>query len=99
MRQSDGVDHKKRYFRAAERFFQADGRWYFAAREGDQGRYRSRENAEREAYAFIQSPPALRQGPKQARWSERYNIPLYRHVLGLSIEQPKFEELVIQFDD
>ena len=104
MRQNDGFDDKKTFFRAPERFFQVDGKWYFAAREGDQGPYRSRKNAEREVYEFIQtkflqSQPALRRGPKKARRSERYEIPLYRHVLGLPLEQPKFEELVILIDD
>lgn len=104
MRQSDEIDDNKTFFRASERFFQADGKWYFAAREGDQGPFRSRKNAEREAYEFmqskfIQSQPALQRGPEKPRGSDRYQIPLYRHVLGLPLEQPKLEELVLLIDD
>jgi hypothetical protein len=104
MRQSDGIDGNKPFFRASERFFQADGKWYFAAREGDRGPYRSRKTAEREALAFIQSrviesQSALQRGPKKARRANRYDIPIYRHVLGLPMEQPKLEELVLLIDD
>ncbi len=104
MRQSDGIDDIRTFFRASERYFQADGMWYFAAREGDQGPYRSRKTAEREVHAFIQcrfieSQSALQRGPGKARRADRYDIPIYRHVLGLPLEQPKLEELVLLIDD
>lgn len=53
MRKSDPSDLKKRFFRSNDRFFQINGQWYFSAREGEIGPFRTREQARREAQAYI----------------------------------------------
>jgi len=52
-RKNDPSSVKKRFFRAGDRFFQVNGQWFFAAREGDIGPFRNREQARREAEAYI----------------------------------------------
>jgi hypothetical protein len=42
-------------FRAIDRFFEDNGQWYFSAREGDIGPFRTREQAQREAVAHIRA--------------------------------------------
>jgi len=53
MRKKDDVKSKLRYFRAGDRIFKQNEAWYFAAREGDQGPYSSRGQAELEARRFV----------------------------------------------
>jgi hypothetical protein len=45
MRRTDSESYTKRYFRAQERVFAMNGQWYFTAREGDVGPFRTRERA------------------------------------------------------
>ena len=45
MRRTDPENTSKRYFRTAERVFSMNGQWYFTAREGDIGPFRTRETA------------------------------------------------------
>jgi hypothetical protein len=42
-------------FRLNSRFYSEQGRWYFSAREGVQGPFNTREEAEIEAMMFIRS--------------------------------------------
>jgi hypothetical protein len=42
-------------FRIIDRFFQVNGEWYFSAGEGEIGPFRSRDQAQREAEAFIRA--------------------------------------------
>ena len=44
-----------RYFRTASRLFCADGRWWFSTREGEEGPYPNREEAELGLERFIQA--------------------------------------------
>ena len=48
----DDPQSGKRYFRSGDRIFQANGAWYFAAREGDQGPFASPELALREVDSY-----------------------------------------------
>jgi hypothetical protein len=61
MRNSD-TNQQKDVFRAIDRFFQADGQWYFSASEGDIGPFRTREQARREAEAFSKAKSAAAGG-------------------------------------
>ena len=45
MRRTDSKTSNKRYFRTQERVFSMNGQWYFTAREGDIGPFRTRESA------------------------------------------------------
>lgn len=51
MRGTD-TDQGKRYFRSSERVFRMNEAWYFAAREGDQGPFRSESEAHAEKKRF-----------------------------------------------
>ena len=53
MRRTDPEDTSKRYFRTAERVFSMNGQWYFTAREGDFGPFRTREGALREGARYV----------------------------------------------
>ena len=45
MRRTDSKASNKRFFRTQERVFSMNGQWYFTAREGDIGPFRTRESA------------------------------------------------------
>ena len=47
----DDVDTKT-HFRTAERFLKINDQWWFAAREGDQGPFPNRDDAERAAAIY-----------------------------------------------
>lgn len=51
MRKTD--TDKKFRFRSADRVFQANNNWWFAARQGDQGPFRSRREAQEALTKFI----------------------------------------------
>jgi hypothetical protein len=101
MRKDDTTE--KKVFRTVDRFFQANGHWYFSAREGDIGPFRSRERAREEAQAYIRArteAPAAE--PARGRTDGR-GIPTYVYRCILSMEEPVNQprELVIdmeQFD-
>ncbi len=84
MRKTDPKHQKKRFFRAHDRFFQINGQWYFSAREGDIGPFRSRSEAEREAEAYIAACEFSVEG--RPLMVEPTVIPghLYRSVLSLA---------------
>jgi hypothetical protein len=70
VRHDDPTDNTKRYFRAGERVFLQNGAWYFAAREGDQGPYPTRDRALVEMQRFIRVHTELKEfsfGLAQAR--------------------------------
>ncbi len=54
MRRTDPEDSTRRYFRAQDRVFSQNGQWYFTAREGDMGPFRSRETALKEVTRYAQ---------------------------------------------
>lgn len=53
MRRSDPKENKKRFFRAGDRIVNQNGAWYFTAREGDVGPFKSRSSAELEVQRFL----------------------------------------------
>ncbi len=108
MRQDDRDQDKKTFFRAGERFFQAGGKWYFAAREGDQGPYPNREAAVVAAHRYMlassasadtgrKSPAKSNTARKSGAAEGRTRQPLHRHVLGM--EQRTTDRPIIPIDD
>jgi len=53
MRRTDSINGSKHFFRSEERLFQVNGRWFFAAREGDVGPFPTREEAEQEMRRYV----------------------------------------------
>ena len=49
MRRTDSEDDNRSYFRASERVFTLNGKWFFATREGECGPFATREQALSEA--------------------------------------------------
>lgn len=107
MRKNDTSDQKKSFFRTLDRFFQANGQWYFSAREGDIGPFRSRPQAVREAEAYIAARKASHEPRPAARldrqdhWSDTTVVPGYVYRSVLSMEQRVSSEhpLVLEFED
>lgn len=107
MRKNDPDDLKKQFFRTMDRFFQANGQWYFSAREGDIGPFRSRQQALREAQAYIAARRANRSPAADARlgrrdhWGETTVVPGYVYRSVLSMEQRVSSEypLVLELED
>lgn len=100
MRKSD-VSEQKSFFRSVDRFFQVNGQWYFSAREGDIGPFRSRDQALSEATAYIKA----KQGASTARQpdvgvAQNYNrsIPTYVYRSVHSMEQTASRELHLILD-
>ena len=60
----------RRYFRSDDRVFQMNSQWYFAAREGDQGPFRSHDAANREVVTYAAAMRDLRDF-QQSRTSRR----------------------------
>ncbi|HEX7034372.1 MAG TPA: DUF6316 family protein [Pseudomonadales bacterium] len=105
MRKDDPSHLKKRFFRSNDRFFQINGQWYFSAREGDIGPFRSREQAKREAQAYIAARLASETpSPKRARRREITGptvIPgfVYRSVLSMEEQVTSHRDLVLDLED
>lgn len=59
MRRTDRNDGSGRYFRSGDRVFSVSGRWFFSAREGEQGPFPSREAAVKEASRYVHEQVAL----------------------------------------
>lgn len=106
MRKSDPSDSTRSFFRTNDRFFQVNGRWYFSAREGEIGPFRSREQARREAEAYIaartasnEARPVRRPGPKER--AEPTVIPgyVYRSVLSMEQQVSADRDLVLDLED
>lgn len=106
MRKSDPSDVTRSFFRTNDRFFQVNGRWYFAAREGDIGPFRTRDQAHREAAAYIaarnangRARPPRPTGPKER--AEPTVIPgyIYRSVLSMEEQVSCDGNLVLDIED
>lgn len=52
MRNSDEQD-KHRFFRAQTRYFRVENAWYYSTREGQEGPFKSREQAEDHLQRFL----------------------------------------------
>ncbi len=52
MRKSD-EQAKRRYFRSDERFFRVDSQWFFTTREGDEGPFATREQAQAQLRHYL----------------------------------------------
>lgn len=105
MRKDDPSTLKKRFFRSNDRFFQINGQWYFSAREGDIGPFRNREQAKREAQAYVTARLASEApGPKRSSRREmtgRTVIPgfVYRSVLSMEEQVSSDRNLVLDLED
>jgi hypothetical protein len=101
MRKGD-TSEQNNVFRAIDRFFQANGQWYFSAREGDIGPFRTREQAQREAVAYIRARQLTDASGRsvRGRGGER-GIPGYVYRCILSMEEPvnRARELVIDLEE
>ncbi len=99
MRKTDPKHQKKRFFRANDRFFQINGQWYFSAREGDIGPFRSRSEAQREAEAYIAACEISAEG--RPMMVEPTVIPghLYRSVLSLAEKVDFDASLVLDVEE
>lgn len=99
MRKGDPVDLKNRFFRTNERFFQVNGRWYFSAREGEIGPFRSREQARLEARAYVTARRVEEAG--ELRRARGAVIPGYVYRSVRSMEQLVVPEanLVLDLED
>lgn len=103
-RKNDPSSAKKRFFRAGDRFFQVNGQWFFAAREGDIGPFRSREQAKREAEAYIKARNMNGGAGPRAVPDRRTNptvIPgyVYRSVLSMEEQVEPESNPVLSLDD
>ena len=102
MRKSDARSLKKKFFRSNDRYFQINGQWYFSAREGDIGPFRSREQARLEARAYICARQATEgAAPGQRRMADTTVIPgyVYRSVLSMEQQVSPGGALVLDVDD
>jgi hypothetical protein len=91
-----------RSFRTPDRFFKVNGQWYFTAREGEIGPFRSRGQAEREAAAYIRArQAAMKAGGPRITPEDVRGIPGYVYRCILSMQQPvqRRTELVLERDD
>ena len=93
MRRTDSKTSNKRYFRTQERVFSMNGQWYFTAREGDIGPFRSREMALSEVARYARERQDLDsfQAARQRRSGPSPDLAL--EIL------PKEEERELTLDD
>lgn len=105
MRKNDPTGLKKRLFRSNDRFFQANGHWYFSAREGDIGPFRTREQARAEACAYINARWAEELGRERGSRSKLPSEPtvipgyVYRSVLSMEEQVDSERDLVLDLED
>lgn len=105
MRKNDPNDLTRSFFRTNDRFFQVNGQWYFSAREGEIGPFRNREQARREAMAYIRARQANEQArPRRVPTKERGEptiIPgyVYRSVLSMEQQVSTDRNLVLDLED
>ncbi len=105
MRKGDPNDLTKSFFRTNDRFFQVNGQWYFSAREGEIGPFRTRDQARREAMAYINARQASAAAPprraKGHTRSEPTVIPgyVYRSVLSMEQQVSTDRDLVLDLED
>jgi uncharacterized protein DUF6316 len=75
MRDSD-ENPKIRHFRAGHRYFCQDGIWWFSTREGEEGPFKSREEAEAGLARYVESIKFMKkikaeQAQKQAEVADK----------------------------
>lgn len=106
MRKDDRNDVTRKFFRSDDRFFQINGQWYFAAREGDIGPFRTRDQARREAQAYIAARQACHAaGPKKPRAAGWRPTPtvipgyVYRSVLSMEQQVSAERNLVLDLEE
>ncbi len=93
MRRTDQEDTHKRYFRTTERVFSMNGQWYFTAREGDIGPFRTREGALSEVTRYVRERKDL-----ESFQNARQRHPGHTGDLALEI-LPKDDEPDLTLDD
>ena len=78
MRRTDPTDTNKWYFRTQERVFSMNGQWYFTAREGDIGPFRTREVALAEVARYVREREDLDsfQKARQSHASQTFDLAL-----------------------
>lgn len=106
MRKNDPNDQTKSFFRTNDRFFQVNGQWFFSAREGEIGPFRTREQARREAMAYIRARQVCEHAPpRKARPDKERAEPtvipgyVYRSVLSMEQQVSNDRDLVLDFED
>jgi hypothetical protein len=105
MRKNDPDELKRKFFRSNDRFFHANGQWFFSAREGDIGPFRTRDQARREALAYIRAREASHgRGPLPADKRDPVEptvIPgyVYRSVLSMTHQVSGDRDLVLDLED
>ena len=93
MRRTDSEHTNRRYFRTQERVFSMNGQWYFTAREGDIGPFRTREVALKEVARYAREREDL-DSFQNARQSQRHRSD------GPALQiLPKEDELNLTLDD
>ena len=92
MRRTDSED-SKRYFRAQERVFCMNGQWYFNAREGDIGPFRTRDAAIKEIARYVRERQDLDSFQKARSCRLRQNGDLALEIL------PKEDEPDLTLED
>lgn len=93
MRRTDTDQTSRRFFRTQERVFAMNGQWYFTAREGEVGPFRTRERALEEVARYARERQDLErfQNSRQLRAASADGP-------GLSIV-PKENETDVTLDD
>ncbi len=101
MRKNDANDLKPKFFRTGNRFFQINGQWYFSAREGEIGPFRTRHQAESEVRAYIMARQAgeAARGKLRRDVSEPTVIPGYIYRSVLSLQQRVADDRYLVLDD
>lgn len=93
MRRTDPQGSNKRYFRTQERVFSMNGQWYFTAREGDIGPFRTRELALSEVARYARERQDLDSFQKARQQRSGLSSDLALEIL------PKEEEQALTLDD
>lgn len=105
MRKNDPNDLTKSFFRTNDRFFQVNGQWFFSAREGEIGPFRTREQARREAMAYIRAREINEHAPRRKARPDNRTEPtvipgyVYRSVLSMEQQVSGDRDLVLDFED
>ncbi|MBK79759.1 MAG: hypothetical protein CMQ43_02410 [Gammaproteobacteria bacterium] len=105
MRKGDPNDLTKSFFRTNDRFFQVNGQWYFSAREGEIGPFRTRDQARREAMAYINARQASAAAPPSRAAAHQRSEPtvipgyVYRSVLSMEQQVSTDRDLVLDLEE
>lgn len=101
MRKDDPNDLTRSFFRTNDRFFQVNGKWFFSAREGEIGPFRTRDQARREAMAYINARLASAAPEERRKLIEPTVIPgyVYRSVLSMEEQVSTERDLVLDLEE